>query len=96
MSRIKPDGTRLGWRLAGLSGMLDRGLPFFIEWEPGNHPAATPVTHRFDRIAISRVTIGQPGPLRDMVESVEGLSTGEGRGVLSVTFETPDGSFTLD
>jgi hypothetical protein len=49
-SRKRPDGVRLGWRLAGLSQALGSGgfLPFFIQWEgpgelhPGGDPSAPP------------------------------------------------------
>lgn len=33
MSRRRPDGVELSWRLAGLETALARGLPFFIQWE---------------------------------------------------------------
>lgn len=39
MSREKPDGTTLSWRLAGLQAALEQGLPFFIEWvDMDDHP----------------------------------------------------------
>ena len=48
MSRTKPDGTELRWRLAGLQEMISRGLPFYIEWdiEPSEHPARAGVTEK--------------------------------------------------
>lgn len=41
MSRERPDGRILRWRLAGLEATLAEGMPFFIEWDiaPGDHPA---------------------------------------------------------
>lgn len=48
MGRVKPDGTELRWKLAGLEQTLaDSRLPFFIEWfaGPADQPGATPVEH---------------------------------------------------
>lgn len=47
MSRVRPDGTELRWKLAGLEQMLGRGLPFFIQWDAdaADQPGATPVEH---------------------------------------------------
>ncbi|MGC2239278.1 MAG: VOC family protein [Acidimicrobiia bacterium] len=42
MSRARPDGTLLSWRMAGLHEALVRNVPFFIQWNvdvselPGN------------------------------------------------------------
>jgi len=43
MSRIRPDGVELSWRLAGLEAGLARALPFFIQWDipPAEHPGHT-------------------------------------------------------
>jgi hypothetical protein len=40
MTRLRPDGGELAWRLAGLVQGLTTGLPFFIQWDvpPGQHP----------------------------------------------------------
>ena len=44
MSRLKPDGTRLSWRIAGFDQMLEAGRPFFIEWDDTNlHPGRSDV-----------------------------------------------------
>lgn len=47
MSRLRPDGTELRWKLAGLEQMLESGLPFFIQWfaDPPEQPGATRVDH---------------------------------------------------
>jgi hypothetical protein len=47
--RLRPDGTALSWRLAGLDvAMREPSLPFFISWEvpPRDHPGAARVDHR--------------------------------------------------
>jgi hypothetical protein len=47
MSRLRPDGHELSWRLAGLDVSLrDPQLPFFISWdEPSRHPGRDRVAH---------------------------------------------------
>ena len=61
MSREKPDGTVLQWRLVGLDEALgaDR-LPFLIDWDidPADHPSRAPVDHRVTVSGISWVEIG--------------------------------------
>jgi hypothetical protein len=61
MSRVRPDGRVLAWRLAGLDGALgpDR-LPFFIQWDTpaGLHPGATPVNHDVHPTGIVWVELG--------------------------------------
>jgi hypothetical protein len=42
MSRTRPDGTELRWRLAFSAHAPGDGVvPFLIEWAPGEHPAQT-------------------------------------------------------
>jgi hypothetical protein len=42
MSRERPDGTRLAWRLTRAEQMVGDGLvPFLIAWDPGTHPSET-------------------------------------------------------
>ena len=46
--RMKPDGTTLSWKLAGVARALDPGaLPFFIEWGGRRelHPGAAKASH---------------------------------------------------
>jgi hypothetical protein len=63
-SRTRPDGSTLGWRLAGLATALSTGaLPFFIQWDdpPALHPGAAVVEHAVSprRIAWIEVAAGQ-------------------------------------
>lgn len=47
-SRTRPDGSTLGWQLAGVAPALATGaLPVFIEWDaaPGSHPGAAVAEH---------------------------------------------------
>lgn len=71
MSRVKPDGTELRWKLAGLEQTLaDPRLPFFIQWyaPPEAQPGATPVQHRSGARGIEWVEIAcEPETLRDRI-----------------------------
>jgi hypothetical protein len=60
MNRARPDGTTIGWRLAGLdTAMSDRSLPFFIQWDcsPDDHPSRTPVDHRIEARAVTGLEV---------------------------------------
>jgi hypothetical protein len=100
MHRVRTDGVRLPWRLAGLEGMLGpQGLPFFIQWEvsPGDHPGAMAAPHRVSPLGIARVTIGTvPARLSRLMAPLAGLQTVPGRpGVHSVDIQTNQGTITL-
>jgi hypothetical protein len=60
MSRRRPDGTVLHWRLAGLAEALaEPPLPFFITWDvpPADHPGRSEVDHRIEPRGISWVEL---------------------------------------
>jgi len=91
MSRKRPDGSILTWRLAGLTGMLGPdNLPFIIEWhcEPHDHPGAAPVDHDVEVLGIVEVTIGPPGPLSSTIADVAGITVSTGTGVTEVVVAT--------
>lgn len=60
MSRLRPDGQELAWRLAGLTRMFDDGFPFFIEWRADREdlPGLMPAAHTVEVEGISWVEIG--------------------------------------
>ena len=61
MSRRRPDGATLSWRLCGLAEALSpEALPFFIQWDidPEDHPGRTEVDHAVAPVGIARVEIG--------------------------------------
>jgi hypothetical protein len=62
-SRIRPDGTELRWRLAGVEDDRDGWLPFFIAWDapPEAHPGRAPVVHRVPVAGIDRVDLTGDG-----------------------------------
>jgi hypothetical protein len=98
-SRHRPDGVMLCWRQLGIKGLIaDPQLPYYIKWDDETlHPsvgAQTDVTIRSLEIA------GDPDRVRDWLglppdhaTSVEFtfVSPHGNPGLLSVTFDTPDG-----
>ena len=60
MTRTRPDGVELRWRLVGLDAALAEGLPFFIEWnvDDVDHPGRQLVEHRCAAVGIDWVELG--------------------------------------
>jgi len=70
MSRARPDGVILSWRLVGASELFaGASLPFFIQWDaPLLHPGRAPIEHRVAVHGIERVEIrGDADELRARV-----------------------------
>lgn len=57
MSRVRPDGVVLSWRLVGADEMFDEErLPFFIQWDDMTlHPGRAATAHRVEVHGIARV-----------------------------------------
>jgi hypothetical protein len=102
-SRHRPDGVMLCWRQLGIKGLIaDPQLPYYIKWDDETlHPsvgAQTDVTIHSLEIA------GDPDRVRDWLglppdhaTSVDFtfVSPHGNPGLLSVTFDTPDGAVTV-
>ncbi len=60
MSRRRPDGVELNWRLLGMDVGLENGLPFFIEWgvDPQDHPGRLTASHHVRPSRIAWVELG--------------------------------------
>lgn len=59
MSRVRPDGVVLEWRLAGMKQAFANLLPFFIEWSVPDelHPGRIGVEHPAGRVFLVDTTI---------------------------------------
>ena len=70
MTRTRPDGVTLRWRIAGVERSLaDPALPFLISWDvpPGEHPGAMPV--RGPQVALVEVRLtGDPAGLEQWLD----------------------------
>lgn len=104
--RVFPDGRELRWRQLGVNGLInDPQLPFFVQFEnPDLHPSLA--VEDEPQVAIKSLTIAGD---RDRVRDWLGLAPDEtstvigfefvaphaSAGLLSVTFETPNGPVTF-
>jgi hypothetical protein len=92
MSRHRPDGTLLRWRLT--DGEHPAGLvPFLIDWGASAHPASGLPVAPLRSLAASAP---DPGPVRPLLAAlgVE-LPLTAGPAALAVTLDTPRGPVTF-
>lgn len=103
-NRHRPDGVELRWRQLGVRGLQsDPQLPFFVQWEEGiPHPsedADTPVTINSLTIAGDpervREWLGLPANKTSTVIDFHWVSPHGTPGLMSVTFDTPEGKVTV-
>lgn len=99
MSRTRPDGSTISWRLVGASAMFT-GLTsvFFIQWDSGAYPGAMAAEHRVTPTGgLSLVLTGEQHDLdRRLGRHGLPITVEDGRpGVGSVTVGTSDGPITL-
>jgi hypothetical protein len=96
MTRTRPDGTTLRWRLAMLPGhALADHWPFVIDWGASPHPSeGTSSPCRLDSL---RVSDPHPAELRRAIEvlDVEGVAVDEGPSAVRATLQTPHGAVEL-
>ena len=104
--RRRPDGTELKWRQIGVKELLtEPELPFFIQWEDGNHPSEVGTASS----SIHEITFAKHNPLVNSSfknEVSEGLQsdsisigvadgTDETSGLSSITFNTTNGEVII-
>ena len=60
MTRTRPDGVELAWRLTGTETAFAEGVPFFIQWQVdgADHPGRAPAQHRVAATGIDWVELG--------------------------------------
>lgn len=103
--RRRPDGYDLQWRQLGVKDLiLDPQLPFFIEWlsPASEHPShgASEIHLRSIEIAgdadVVAEWLGEPSnhPLDDI--DVVWVTGEDSSGIMSITFETPNGTVRID
>lgn len=103
-NRHRPDGVELRWRQLGVRGLIsDPQLPYYVEWEDeALHPsvgASTTVT--IDGLQIAgdpaRVAqwLGLPADTTSSVIDFTFVAPHGTPGLLSVTFDTPEGHVTV-
>ncbi len=73
-SRLRPDGTLLTWKAAGLSLSLAEGwLPFFMQWDdPAHYPGSLPAQHMVQPqgiawLEITHLTVGAIMPFKKLM-----------------------------
>ncbi|MFE9610067.1 VOC family protein [Streptomyces sp. NPDC006012] len=95
MSRRRPDGSLLAWRLTDSDTAHPSGLvPFLIDWGTALHPAASglPVT---PLLAVT-ATAPDPEAIHPLLSALgTGLALTEGPVALSFTVDTPRGPVTF-
>jgi hypothetical protein len=101
MSRTRPDGRVLSWRLVGVDEMFgpDR-LPFFIQWEvePEEHPGRMEAAHQVEPTGISAVGLHGDTTLiaKRLGDHALPITVSEGKpGVTSVMVTTTEGEIVL-
>ncbi|MFC7485235.1 VOC family protein [Knoellia sp. CPCC 206453] len=103
-NRHRPDGVELRWQQLGVKGLQsDPQLPFFVQWAEGTqHPSGVGAT----KVALRSLEIaGDPERVREWVGVDEDYVPADvefnfiaprgNPGILSVTFETPQGPVTV-
>lgn len=93
MSRRRPDGVVLEWRLAVPTDPAQAGVvPFSIEWGPSTpHPAST----LDDPLELVEVRAHHPDPIVVAAAAERGLVATNGPISLSATVASPNGTVTL-
>ena len=89
MSRRRPDGSLLKWRLAIPSDPHDTVIPFLIEWGADSRHPATDLDRRVDLISLD-LTHPEPERIRAALMAVSGvdMDVGPGEPGLAAVFGT--------
>lgn len=98
MTRKKPDGTELSWRIAGLEMAFTEGLPFFVEWDiaPADHPGRAALSQATETTAVEVSLSGDIGKLADWAGGTDGVTFRDGKpGLDSVVVRTDGGALTF-
>lgn len=95
MSRIRPDGVRLSWRLTSGAGELEPVLPFLIDWGDTPHPSESSAAS----CRLVEVSVEHPDPDRiNILLRALGADVAVNRApepALVAALETPAGNVVL-
>ena len=96
MTRTRPDGTTLQWRLAMLPGRaLADHWPFVIDWGSSPHPSEG----AFSTCTLGALSVGDPEPseLRRVLRvlGIDEVAVGAGLPAVRATLHTPRGAVEL-
>jgi hypothetical protein len=97
VSRRRPDGTVLEWKLVYLTGHgFGPLVPFFIDWADTPHPATSlPASCTLTRLSIRHPQAGRLAELLRALDVEAEIAPGATAG-LSVELDTPKGRVTLE
>lgn len=97
MSRVRPDGVRLEWRLATPPRRIHEGTqPFLIDWGDTPHPSASlPVGCALDSLTVSTPHHEALGTLFAALDLAIGVEAAD-RPMLSAGVATPNGQIELE
>ncbi|MEO8323249.1 MAG: VOC family protein, partial [Actinomycetota bacterium] len=102
MTRLRPDGMVLSWRLAGLDRAISEPpLPFFIQWDTGHRemPGAAVAPHTCDPTGITGVELaGDPAGIRAWIgdADIPVVAASGSPGITKVTLGTSLGEIVLE
>ena len=73
MSRSKPDGSVLRWKVAGIDQAIEKGWPFLIEWMVAAEqmPGNTPLDHPIGEARLGQVVLSSHEPCALEADGVE-------------------------
>jgi hypothetical protein len=101
--RVRPDGSVLTWRAAGLElSLRDAWLPFFMQWDEAREfPGSIPVRHPLGHCTLSWLRVCPTDAARlarwTGVEPDLPLRTGhDHEGIEAVAIATPNGELVID
>ncbi len=101
--RLRPDGSMLTWRAAGLElSLRESWLPFFMQWdEPSQFPGSIRVSHPVGECALSWIRVSPGDPARLTRWTVGGdelpLRVGHGDpGIEAAAIATPAGEIVIE
>ena len=98
MSRTRPDGATLSWRVGGIEQTIADGLPFFIEWNAASKdlPGRAPITHPVGDVHLESVTLtGYGQTLKDWVATASQIEVVDGPPSIRALVATPSGTIHL-